>query len=247
MDKLTLQGDNPKPRFGHTISLVSRTKAILFGGAIGDATKYSITNDVYSLDLPSLSWKRLTPQGPGPSVRAAHASCSVELYQVLIFGGATGGGGLSSDELFLLDLKAGDDKALWVPVEAKGPSPGPRYGHSLVFIKPHIVVFGGNSGNESLNDVWLMNLEKSPYSWFLVELRGRVERPPARVYHAAGVCNAGAANGMMVVFGGRGNDQKELNDSWGLRKHRDGSWDWIKAPYKDVDKIMPKGRYQVYL
>ena len=37
---------------------------------------------------------------------------------------------------------------------------------------------------------------------------------------------------MMVVFGGRTTDQSALNDTWGLRKHRDGRLDWIKAPYK---------------
>jgi protein phosphatase len=23
-----------------------------------------------------------------------------------------------------------------------------------------------------------------------------------------------------------------LNDTWGLRKHKDGRWSWVKAPYK---------------
>lgn len=37
---------------------------------------------------------------------------------------------------------------------------------------------------------------------------------------------------MLVVFGGRGADQSPLNDTWGLRKHRDGRLDWMRAPYK---------------
>ena len=49
--------------------------------------------------------------------------------------------------------------------------------------------------------------------------------------------------GMMVIFGGRTNDQSALNDTWGLRRHRDGRWDWIKAPYKqNVEE--PLARYQ---
>mmetsp|Transcript_13660 Transcript_13660/g.15323 ORF Transcript_13660/g.15323 Transcript_13660/m.15323 type:complete len:320 (-) Transcript_13660:735-1694(-) len=48
---------------------------------------------------------------------------------------------------------------------------------------------------------------------------------------------------MMVVFGGRTNDQTALKDSWGLRRHRDGRWDWVKAPYKpNTDE--PLSRYQ---
>ena len=64
---------------------------------------------------------------------------------------------------------------------------------------------------------------------------------------------------MIVIFGGRSNDQSALNDTWGilkitsnrikyiynigLRRHRDGRWDWVKAPYK-MDKDEPIARYQ---
>jgi len=34
-----------------------------------------------------------------------------------------------------------------------------------------------------------------------------------------------------------------LFDTWGLRRHRDGRWDWVKAPYKDKT-IGPIPRYQ---
>lgn len=53
-----------------------------------------------------------------------------------------------------------------------------------------------------------------------------------RVYHSAALCQTGSATGMMVVFGGRTSDQSSLFDTWGLRRHRDGRWDWVKAPYK---------------
>jgi protein phosphatase len=45
---------------------------------------------------------------------------------------------------------------------------------------------------------------------------------------------------MIVVFGGRSADQSPLNDAWGLRRHRNGNWDWVKAPYKSK----PRPRYQ---
>jgi len=35
---------------------------------------------------------------------------------------------------------------------------------------------------------------------------------------------------MIVIFGGRATDNNPLNDSWGLRRHRNGSWDWVRAP-----------------
>jgi len=53
----------------------------------------------------------------------------------------------------------------------------------------------------------------------------------------------GSATGMMVIFGGRTGDQGALKDTWGLRRHRDGRWDWIKAPYKSNGEE-PLARYQ---
>jgi protein phosphatase len=47
---------------------------------------------------------------------------------------------------------------------------------------------------------------------------------------------------MMVCFGGRTSDQSSLADTWGLRRHRDGRWDWVKAPYKAGETPTP--RYQ---
>lgn len=52
------------------------------------------------------------------------------------------------------------------------------------------------------------------------------------MYHSAALCSTGSASGMMVIFGGRTTDTSALNDTWGLRKHRDGRWDWVKGPYR---------------
>lgn len=48
---------------------------------------------------------------------------------------------------------------------------------------------------------------------------------------------------MMVTFGGRTQDGSSLNDTWGLRRHRNGRWDWVEAPYKQ-GKENPLARYQ---
>ena len=49
----------------------------------------------------------------------------------------------------------------------------------------------------------------------------------------------------MVIFGGRTKDGTAMNDTWGLRRHRNGKWDWVRAPYSyGQNKIVPKGRYQ---
>ena len=106
-----------------------------------------------------------------------------------------------------------------------GTTPGRRYGHTIAFCKPFLIVFGGNIGNELVNDVWSLNVETSPFFWMKLDCTGSL--PPSRVYHSASYCPSGFAVGMMVIFGGRANDQAALNDTWGFRRHRDGRWDWV--------------------
>jgi hypothetical protein len=125
----------------------------------------------------------------------------------------------------LLDLRSGEDHSQWIVVPVVGTTPGRRYGHTICFSKPYLIVYGGNTGNEAVNDVWTLNVEKAPLFWTKLECDG--DSPPVRVYHSAALCTTGTANGMMVVFGGRTSDQSALNDAWGLRRHRDGRWDWV--------------------
>lgn len=57
----------------------------------------------------------------------------------------------------------------------------------MVFSKPYLVVFGGNSGNRAENDVWLLNITKGPFSWKKYEFQNKVT-PCPRVYHSAAIC-----------------------------------------------------------
>jgi len=223
---LETSGDVPKARFGHTANLVDKGRVVLFGGATGDAGNYRITNDAYLLTLDTNKWLNLVTTQQ-PTARAAHAAACVESNQLVVYGGATGGGQLSSDDLYLLDL----EQAIWMPVPVQGVTPGRRYGHTMIFHKPFLILFGGNTGTRAENDVWTLNAEQSPFCWTLVQVNGP-KPPPPRVYHSADVCETGPAGGMMVVFGGRTIESKSLKDAWGLRKHRDGRYDWVEAPFK---------------
>lgn len=66
--------------------------------------------------------------------------------------------------------------------------------------------------------------------------------PIPRVYHTASLCTSGSANGMIIVYGGRSADQLSLSDIWGLRKHRNGKWDWVEAPIRSTS-IKPTPRF----
>ncbi|CEM20884.1 unnamed protein product [Vitrella brassicaformis CCMP3155] len=233
-------GEQPSARFGHTTTVVGGTRVILFGGATGDAGRYTITADAYALDLSSNTWQKIQPDGTAPAARAAHAAACVDQFQLVIYGGATGGGSLSSDELYLLDFR--NDQSAWMLVPVLGNTPGRRYGHTMVFHKPLLIVFGGNNGQTAENDIWYLDVERAPFQWNKVQLAAGAKAPMPRVYHAAEVCQEGPANGMMVVFGGRTGDNKSLKDAWGLRQHRDGRWDWVEAPTKKGSS--PEPRFQ---
>lgn len=139
-------------------------------------------------------------------------------------------------------MRGAEDTGNWTVVPVVSKTPGRRYGHTITYTKPYLVVFGGNTGQEPVNDCWYLNVEKSPFSWSKIEIT-KGDTPTARVYHSSCLCNMGSANGMVVVFGGRSLDQVALNDTYGLRRHRNGDWDWVRAPSK-IEKEQPTGRYQ---
>jgi len=192
--------------------VVSKSKVILFGGATGDTGKYIITGDTYALDIIGNKWSKLEGKnlnlnvyvgsGIAPSPRAAHGCSSVDSLQMVVYGGAAGGGSFAADDLYLLDLRNGDAAAQWMIVPVVGKTPGRRYGHTIVFSKPYLLVFGGNTGTEPVNDVWCLNVDKAPFSWQELEVTG-TDRPSVRLYHSSALCTTGSATGMMVTFGGR--------------------------------------------
>ncbi|CAD7933829.1 unnamed protein product, partial [Amoebophrya sp. A25] len=93
-------GEVPAPRFGHTATLIGQNRLILFGGATGDSGRYTITADTYCLNTKTMVWSQVHPvpgDVPPPSARAAHAAACVDTSQLVVYGGATGGGSLSSE------------------------------------------------------------------------------------------------------------------------------------------------------
>ena len=140
----------------------------------------------------------------------------------------------------MLDLSNGENSCKWITVQTSGNSPGKRYGHTISYIKPYLIVFGGNLGNKISNDIYLINIEDGILEWKKLEVYGDIPCP--RMYHASAVCRSGGASGMMIVYGGRSDTSNALNDSWGLRKHRNGTWDWLKAPYSN--NYSPLKRFQ---
>ena len=90
-EKIEVTGDIPISRFGHTMTIIGKHKVVLFGGATGDAGKFSMTGDTYIFNTIKHCWLKVNPQGILPSPRAAHATAVIESMQMVLYGGATGG------------------------------------------------------------------------------------------------------------------------------------------------------------
>ena len=59
-----------------------------------------------------------------------------------------------------------------VPID--GITPGLRYGHTMVYIMPILILFAGSGKSEILNDIWILSTDKTPFKW---EKLGRIYNP----------------------------------------------------------------------
>jgi protein phosphatase len=58
----------------------------------------------------------------------------------------------------------------------------------MVYSKPNIIIFGGNTGSKADNDVWILNISKAPSFWSKCIFNPGKVVPCARVYHSAALC-----------------------------------------------------------
>ena len=227
-------------RFGHTSTYISQNKVFIFGGAVeSNENSFVTTNDSFVLELDIFQWRKLENTGTVPCQRAAHHTCQIDENEIILFGGALVGGQIAKDQLYLCKIEA--TTANWTEIKTVGDKPSSRYGHTLVFCKPFVILFGGSTGTETMNDTWCLNIAEKSLSWTKLNITGHIPSP--RVYHSADLCQYGGASGMIIVFGGRDFEGKTLNEVWGLRRHRDGKWDWTKPPEK-TESLTALGRYQ---
>ena len=162
-------GDIPEYRFGHTLIPITKSKVCLFGGSIGDSHKLNYNNDTFTYNILTKMWKKISIKNPKtiPCGRAAHAACAIGEGKMAIYGGSITNGGLAEDilNIFKLNLER-ETEGEWFQINSEGVRPGQRYGHSLSYLEPYVILFGGNLNPKLLNDIWLMNLtEKKKYCW----------------------------------------------------------------------------------
>jgi len=236
-------GNKPSPRFGHSLVMINNIKVCIFGGAIGDTRRINYSNETYLFNILTKLWIKLeiNKNKPMPQERAAHAAAVDENSVMMIYGGSTKNGGLAEDEIWLLYLNEGKEvEGEWKKYQTNnGISPGPRYGHSLNYIKPYFVLFGGNFNPSLSNDVWIININEKLSEWKKIIFKNDVG-PSPRLYHTSLKCNYGKNNGIIIIFGGRDSNENPLNDIWGLSLNDDGSWSWNRGVIKNNHEITPR-------
>ena len=158
---LETNGDKPLSRFGHSLVMINPIKICIFGGAVGEIRKMFYSNETFIYNIMTKIWFKLNlnnNQNILPPGRAAHAAAANDQMQMIIYGGSNNSG-LIDDNLWILHLSE-KNEGLWSMVEVVGPTPGGRYGHSISFMSPYFVLFGGNSNNSMNNDVWIIDIKK---------------------------------------------------------------------------------------
>ena len=244
----------PPPRFGHTVNIISKSCIVIFGGAIStpdNQASYTMTSDLYLYNMPQNFWKKLetSTSNKPPHVRAAHASATVRENQVLYYGGSIGNGQYATDDLWFLDIK-NQEEANWMQVPIEGQTPGPRYGHSMVYIYPNLILFGGSSNvglnkkNIIMKDVWIFPTDKTPFNWIRLDTEGN-SILTARLYHTACVYQKiNGENESLVLFGGRDSQNVSLKDLSLLTKQKEtNTYQWVYITPKNND-VSPISRHQ---
>ena len=233
LQTISTVGDIPLNRFGHTTVYLSKIKICLFGGSVGDSRKLNYTNETFTYNILTKIWKKINIKNKDsiPKERAAHAAASNEKGQMAIYGGSTTTGGLAEDILYLFSLNIKDEnEGEWKKIKTKGDTPGERYGHSLTYLSPYFVLFGGNFNPNLSNDVWIININDNTdyYQWIKINyINDKDNMPIERLYHSSEMCNYGKYKNKLIIFGGRNSKNIPLNDLWCL-DIKDNKGEWIK-------------------
>jgi hypothetical protein len=197
-------GERPSPRLGHAaIYDPVRQRMLVIGGYDG-----ALLNDVWEYaPIANGTWRQLTPTGtPMPARANASAIYDPVRDRVLIFGGDAG---TFRNDLWELRLGGGP---AWSPVTATGAPPGPRREHTAIYHaqRDEMVVFGGSSAAQRLEDVWTLTLSGVP-RWERRFTAG--PSPSPRSLHSSVY---DPLRHRMVMFGGQLGNSLYSNEVWEL-------------------------------
>jgi len=153
-EKPAVDGNAPGARDGHSACVV-REKMLIFGGYEEEVGLFS--QDVYSLDLNTLTWTFVSTTGPAPTFRDFHTATVFQDRYMLIFGGRGDMHGpvhtraeVYCNALVCLDVVRKE----WIRPETNGELPSGRRSHSAFMHGDNMYIFGGYNGatDQHFND-----------------------------------------------------------------------------------------------
>ena len=198
-----------------------RDRMLVFGGSNLSGVPFG---DVWSLWLsPTPRWEQILPAGTDkPLQRYGHSAIYDPVRdRMLVFSG----GGFARNDLWELSLGGTPS---WTQIQPAGKLPLQRLGHTALYdpTADRMIVFGGNTLNQPLDDVWQLSLSGPP-AWALVSPTG--ETPSPRENHSAVY---DSASQRMVVFGGEPNVSEP---TWALSLGDPMRW----SPSRPVIEVSP--------
>ncbi|TYH39504.1 hypothetical protein ES332_D12G184100v1 [Gossypium tomentosum] len=149
----------PPSRLGHSLSVYSRTKILMFGGLAKSGNLQLRSGEAYTIDLEDEEpqWRQLdcsafTRVGNQnaiiPPPRLDHVAVSMPCGRIIIFGGSVAGLH-SPSQLFLLDPS--EEKPPWRTLNVPGQPPKFAWGHGTCVVGgTRVMVLGGQTGEELL-------------------------------------------------------------------------------------------------
>lgn len=183
----------PSGRSGHRM-VSSKRQLIVFGGFHESARDYIYYNDLYTFNLDSFTWAKISPSGTGPSPRSGCQLTTTQDASVVIYGGyfkqrvkKDVDKGTVHTDMFLLKMESAD-KWTWSRQNTSGVKPTPRTGFSMA-VGPNnrSVLFGGVYDEEEeetiegdfFNDLYFYDQGKN--RWFTAQVkRHRSDRKKRR-------------------------------------------------------------------
>lgn len=172
---LTLPGDKPCPRVGHSCSYLppvgdaKRGKVFIVGGANPNQS----FSDVYTMDLGTQQWDTATREGLLPRYEHASFIPSCTPHSIWVFGGADQSGNRNCLQVLNPETRT------WTTPAVSSPPPSPRTFHtSSAAIGNQLYVFGGGErGAQPVQDVTLHVFDASTLTWSQPETHGSPPSP----------------------------------------------------------------------
>ena len=215
----------PTPRWGQTMTMITDTKFIIYGGQTFDPNDDSAKplSDLFVYDLLESKWSQ--PINCDGVARTWHTANFLPQRQLLLcFGGDVKdekmGKMTSTDQVMVLDTEI----MLWYPPTVSGQIPSGRSGHSASVLEDTIelVVFGGVKNGKWLNSASVLDTNR--WKWSTIRAIGVA--PPHRSYHSSTAIKSDDNSGSRIVIFGGNNDSKCFNTVHVLERLSNGKFAW---------------------